>query len=317
MHTNFISCDWGTSSFRLRLIDAFANTVDEVTSQQGIAPTYQQWQTEPDSNRLSHYLAIIKENLQVLEQRNHISGLPVVISGMASSTIGMIELPYKPLPFNINGSDLTVESLQADDIPNRMVIVSGARTANDVMRGEETKVVGCAAGEGDIENAIFIFPGTHPKHVTIANNLVVDFKTYMTGEFFDLLSTRSILAVSVEKNADLQLGDSLTSFDKGVRDSFQHSLLHASFLVRTNEVFKTYTKSENYFYLSGLLIGYELKDLMQVKGKVVVAAGKVVSGQYLRALEVLGVAPIHNIAIKDADHCLIKGQMHVCAAYLR
>ena len=53
------------------------------------------------------------------------------------------------------------------------------------------------------EEQVFIFPGTHSKHVTVKNGNVIDIKTYMTGEFFELLSVKSILSATIEKTVDL------------------------------------------------------------------------------------------------------------------
>ncbi len=96
-------------------------------------------------------------------------------------------------------------------------------------------------------------------------NQAVDFKTYMTGEFFSLLSKNSILSNNVEESDDSLEGDDLKNFEEGVENSLKHNLLHTSFLARTNGLFNRNTKKENYYCLSGLLIGTELKDLIQNK----------------------------------------------------
>ncbi len=66
------------------------------------------------------------------------------------------------------------------------------------MRGEETQLIGCL--KSGKQDGFFIFPGTHSKHVEVEDGMVKDFKTYMTGEFFELLSQKSILLNSVEEN---------------------------------------------------------------------------------------------------------------------
>ncbi len=71
------------------------------------------------------------------------------------------------------------------------ILVSGFQTDTDIMRGEETKLLGFDIP--DDEERIFIFPGTHSKHVFVKNKTGIDFKTYMTGELFNLMSEKSIL----------------------------------------------------------------------------------------------------------------------------
>jgi 2-dehydro-3-deoxygalactonokinase len=38
--------------------------------------------------------------------------VPVVISGMASSSLGILEVPYKQIPFNISEPNLNVKTIE-------------------------------------------------------------------------------------------------------------------------------------------------------------------------------------------------------------
>lgn len=314
----FLSCDWGTTTFRLRLIETGnLTTIAEENNSLGIAAAFklfkQSWKLEKD--RLFFYLSIIQKNIGMLEQKSSISlqGFPLVISGMASSTIGMTELAYKELPFFIDGSDLHVKELKAsDNFPHDVLIISGCRTGNDVMRGEETQVAGCDPNPAYGEQ-IFILPGTHSKHITVTKNKVADIKTYMTGEVFDLLSKKSILAASVEEGGDLFDTKNKESFEKGVLDSVRLNLLHSSFLVRTNDLFKKLTKKENYSYLSGLVIGTELKELVKKDPASITLVSNDVLGQnYQVALQVLKIN--ENVKVQDADEATVKGQYRIYQA---
>ena len=52
MHKSFISCDWGTSSFRLRIVDALKGSIlCEIHTQQGIAATYASWKEQQNADR--------------------------------------------------------------------------------------------------------------------------------------------------------------------------------------------------------------------------------------------------------------------------
>jgi len=312
----FLSCDWGTSSFRLRLISAKnLEIIEETTLKQGIADTFKMWNQGPKNGleRLDFYLDIIAKEIRTLEKRigYSLENFPLIISGMASSTIGMVDLPYKNLPFSTSGKDLEKLVIEASTYPKQNVlIISGVRTENDVIRGEETKLVGCAA---DIDNGahVFIFPGTHPKHVFVKNKHAFDFKTYMTGEFFDLLSTESILSVSVKKNESFEKDGCLQSFERGVHESRNSNLLHSCFLVRTNQLFRKYSEEENYFYLSGLLIGAELNSLPVTGQNITIVANHSLGKQYGAALNVLNTARKATISTLDADDSLIKGQWEI------
>ncbi|AWO01160.1 2-keto-3-deoxy-galactonokinase [Chitinophaga alhagiae] len=301
---HFLSCDWGTSSFRLRLVEAGSLKVTaEERSGTGIAGTYQQWQ-QTSLPREDFFAAIINRQIATLAEKTGLplQEVPVVLSGMASSSIGMTELPYKELPFSLSGADLAVRTF------NRFIIISGASSGHDVMRGEETKITGCAAWLPDTEQEqLLLMPGTHPKHVTVHRRQALRFQSFMTGEFFDLLSTHSILAASVSAGGQLDDPACQDIFTEGVHAGRTGNLLHAAFMVRTNQLLKKVPPAHNHFYLSGLLIGSELKDVPP-RLPVYLVAGPLHTPLYTLACRVL---QIDVAAVIDADEALIHGQQAV------
>ncbi|HRH47329.1 MAG TPA: 2-dehydro-3-deoxygalactonokinase [Panacibacter sp.] len=311
---HFISCDWGTTSFRLRLIDATTKQIlAETKSVQGIATIYGLWKEQPSVDRILFYSNVILQQIRILKKKvgYSLDNLPVIISGMASSSIGMLELPYKQIPFNVNTAELNIHIIPATETcRHQMIIISGVCTANDVMRGEETILAGCSI-ENTNDEQLFIFPGTHSKHVVIQNGVVKEIKTYMTGELFDLLSSKSILSASVE--VDIMISNS-ESFIKGIREAATTNFLNSIFHVRTNQLLGASDKKENYHYLSGLLIGEELKDI-QNKNYVsvtVVSSGTLLT-LYTEALSVLGLKD--KSKQQEADEALIKGQALILNLY--
>ena len=304
----FISCDWGTSNFRLRLIDtATEKVLAEILSQQGIAATYNVWKEQQNTERFSFYSNYILTQVARLEEAfgNSLNDVPLVISGMASSAIGIKDLPYKKIPIALQPQHLPVHIEAATaTFPHKLILVSGVRSSNDVMRGEETKLIGCIMNQN--QKQLFILPGTHSKHIIIEDETLVDFKTYMTGELFSLLSTKSILSNSVEAHDEHT--EKNDSFIKGLLDASASSLLNNIFHVRTNALFNIMNTTGNYAYLSGLLIGSELKEVSSASLKhTTLVSGDTLRPLYLSALNSLGVTG--NIEIQDADEALIKGQV--------
>jgi 2-dehydro-3-deoxygalactonokinase len=163
------------------------------------------------------------------------------------------------------------------------------------------------------EDGCYIFPGTHSKHVQVRSGRVVDFQTYMTGEFFGLLSEMSLLSGSVEKNDSLGETGHADAFRKGVRDAAGSNLLHAAFRVRTNDLFGRLSAKANFHYLSGLLIGTELRTFA---GAAVTPAprgflccGAALKDYYEKALETLELCERVHIFPSDwVDTAVVRGQ---------
>jgi 2-dehydro-3-deoxygalactonokinase len=306
MDKQFLSCDWGTSSFRLRLIDSVSSKrVEESCSDEGVAKIYNKWlqKNTTDEERISFYSLVLKKHISNIEEKLKVSldEMPLVISGMASSTIGMMELPYKHLPIKVSIDELYVKKIKrSPGFKHDMIIISGIRTGTDIIRGEEVQLLGCAI---DLKNhqQVFVFPGTHSKHIIVEDGQIKNFKTYMTGEFFNVLSVNSLLSKSISAENAAEEFDKPV-FEKGVSDSLHTNLLHQSFMVRTNDMFQRLTKKENYWYLSGLLIGTELKELFQSNTEVItiVSEGRLVN-LYETACNVLNKGKkVHSADVNDA-----------------
>jgi len=313
---NFLSCDWGTSFFRLRYVHVPGLKFGSVESAEGIAATFEAWKRKSEKqngsggSRFEFFRNVIDQHVRLLEEHLGLSldGIPIIISGMASSSIGMIELPYKKTPFKIDGSGLEVKRIErTTDFNHRICIISGVRTDDDVLRGEETQLAGCNQPKDN--NVLYIFPGTHSKHILVKKGIAVDFKTYMTGEFFELLSQKSILSASVHGGGKLAGKENKQSFADGVKEAQRSNLLHSSFLVRTNELLKKIDSERNYYYLSGLLIGTELSESSKSnRVPITLVASGELRQLYLAAFKILS---LKNIRSTDSTIALLRGQLKI------
>jgi 2-dehydro-3-deoxygalactonokinase len=302
----------------LRLVEtAGATVIAEENSHYGIAKVCESWKQsgEPEDVRFFFYLDIIGQHIDALRKKlsSSLDGLPLVISGMACSTLGMIDLPYKELPFSTDGSDLVTKLAESgNNLKHDIIFISGVKTGSDAMRGEETQLVGCFPGE---QEQVFIFPGTHSKHVTVKNGRAVDIKTYMTGEFFELLSAKSILSASIEKMGDLNNEKNKRAFEAGVRESLHSNLLHNSFKVRTNYLFHKLTQQENYHYLSGLLIGTEIREIAVSDLDITLISNSHLRAHYETAFNLV-MNKTRSLITQDADEAIVAGQIKILTRLL-
>lgn len=291
----FLSCDWGTSSFRLRIVNLTDASIEgEYVNEAGIQATYHKFvESGNEENRVKFYFDQLKKEIKQMSINLHVNldGMLIVCSGMASSSIGIMELPYADLPIDVKGNSVGLEYFPiSDDFDHSLLLVSGLRSSDNVMRGEETQLIGVVrqlenfSGEG-----VFILPGTHSKHIKVKGYEVSNFKTYMTGEVFQLMAYQSILSKSVKMDA--RPNEKFQEiFKVGVEEGASSALLSVLFKVRTNELFDRYTKEENFHYLSGLLIGNELSNLVEEKdSKIYLCSEGKLHLNYAIGMEILGL----------------------------
>jgi 2-dehydro-3-deoxygalactonokinase len=301
---HFVSCDWGTTSFRLRLARTDdAGVLEEITSADGVKETFNHLPPNcPRAERERAFRTVLQQRLAELRQRARLNPdpLPIVISGMASSSVGWRELPYAPVPFSLDGSTARVEPIlpvagQGHQDP--VWLMSGVATTNDMMRGEETELMGLMSQRREPTGAeIVVMPGTHSKHIQIRRGAIVDFQTYLTGELFAVLCEHSLLRVSVTRaraTDPKSAASDQSSFREGAKFAADHGLPPGLFKVRARSVLDRLPARTNRSFLSGLLIGSELADLNRGKGKVpiLLAATGVLAVNYRWAAEELGLGP--------------------------
>lgn len=294
--SHFYSCDWGTSSFRLRLVDRQENrAIAETRDNTGVRSIFDS-ATAPLRPRA--FAEFLFRKLRELPEGGQ---APLVISGMASSTIGWKDIPYAQAPFALDGFGLRVEQLEWEAPPwlGKTFLVSGVATEREMMRGEETQAVGLMA-RPELARfrgaATLALPGTHSKHITIENSTVADFRTFMTGELFEVLAKHSVLRATVDGAS--AAADS-ESFREGVRTGAREGLASNLFQARTRGVLGKATPAENAAFLSGLLIGAELRQTDWSR-PVIVAAGANLAEAYAIAVETLAPAEATRVHIPPA-----------------
>lgn len=286
MQRQIISVDWGSSSLRLYLVSLEPlKIVATHQSQAGILQSYTAWQAAGQPRRKAFYEAQLKQEIERFSQhlRQDLSRLPRLISGMASSSLGWVELPYAELPFEASGAQMKYQALPETKDQAASWVFSGLVDKNDVMRGEESQWLGLMHSHPGSEKC-WIFPGTHSKHMQVVDRQVVGFSTFFTGELFQLLARHSSLRVSLNP---LPWSDAyIEAFASGVQQARQGNLLHDLFQIRARDLLHQADTSAAYFRLSGRLIGEELTGL-SAAGGIVLAANAALYPLYLLAFEVL------------------------------
>ena len=300
----FFSCDWGTTSFRLREVNrSDGRIVQELREASGARSLLEQCREGDSICREQVFAEFLQDRLQRILPTSAPAALRkpvrVFISGMASSSVGWRDIAYSLGPMALDGSTLRKEVLPLSLAGGRTAevhLISGVVFAEEMMRGEETEVLGLFT-EGQYSAlrtaARVILPGTHSKHVLIENSQITKARTFMTGELFDVLSSHSLLKASVLRASGTDTIGSLEepvcrkAFLEGVDMAAADGLSASLFQTRTRTVLHKVPTRVNRWFLSGLLIGSELSTLVSDPADlpILLAATELVSVAYRNALE--------------------------------
>ncbi len=267
-----IAVDWGTTSLRGARLDEVGRVLEEKSAPLGILNV-------PNGDFGAVFAAQFSDWMKP-------AGSVCLISGMAGSRQGWIEAPYVACPA---GPDELRRRLHWIE-PGRIALVPGLSDEQgevpDVMRGEEVQIFGAMRLAG-LAEGLFVLPGTHSKWATVRDGRVAGFRTCMTGEFYGLLSQHSILARTLQVNAPLDE----VAFLRGVaRAGNGEGLLHNAFGVRALGLFGRLSPAESASYLSGLLIGEELRSQdLSTGGEVIAIGAPALTARYALALRQDGV----------------------------
>ncbi len=274
----WIAVDWGTSNLRVWGVDANGGLVVEASSDKGMAKL----------DRAGFEPALLELIGGWLPEDRQI---PVVACGMVGARQGWLEVPYletpcKPVfPEAIGRPDTRDQRL-------RVFILGGIKQttpAPDVMRGEETQIAGVLSADPSFEGVLCL-PGTHTKWVRISAGEIVEFKTFMTGELFSLLSRQSVLRHSLDG-----AGSNGIEFARSIQLMMTEPASFAGqlFSIRAGNLVSGLEAGTAKARLSGLLIGAELAAAQNYwfdQSPVIVGNGAQ-SDLYLEGLRTLGRSP--------------------------
>jgi 2-dehydro-3-deoxygalactonokinase len=215
------------------------------------------------------------------------------MAGMVGSRQGWVEAPYCACPAGLDelvAALAPVRDPAARAAARDIAIVPGVSCecegVPDVMRGEEIKVLGALELLG-VDAAEILMPGTHSKWASVTAGRIRRFATAMSGEFYALLREHSILARTLPADEE---GFDAAAFDRGVDRALRgEGLLQTAFSVRTLALFERLPARAGASYLSGLVIGEELRGRpLEGVAEVVLIGAPRLADRFERALRRMG-----------------------------
>ncbi|MDT7816441.1 MAG: 2-dehydro-3-deoxygalactonokinase [Acidobacteriaceae bacterium] len=267
-----IAVDWGTSNFRAFRVSAEGSVFARASSPQGILRVGEGNFEEALRAEVGVWLAAGEKH--------------ILLCGMIGSRQGWVEAEYLPCPVGIDELADAVVPVPFSGASVRLVpgvIGPDAAGVPELMRGEETAAMGmldACAGAG-----LVCFPGTHSKWIQLSDRKIVSFTTCMTGELYGALRKCTILERTMTSNAAVDK----TAFDSGIaRSADPGGLLHHLFGVRTLPLMGQLKEEKSASYLSGLLIGHEVRATMPKGSHVHLVGAAHLCGLYAQVIEARG-----------------------------
>ncbi len=285
----WIAADWGTSHLRVWLMDTTGGVIERRDSADGMG------KLQPDAFEPA-LLKLVEDALPEGQST------PVIICGMAGARQGWAEAPYATVPCKPPSAQQA--RLVGTSNPRlRVRILPGVKQEHpaDVMRGEETQIAGFLALNPGYDGIICL-PGTHSKWAHISAGEIVSFRTFMTGELFQLLSRQSVLRHSVpeegwDEDAFAEALDTVMSRPERLAADL--------FGLRAGSLLHDLDGATARARLSGLLIGAELAAAKPywLGQQVALLGASAVAAPYRAALMAQSVP----VTLADAERMTLEG----------
>ncbi len=271
----WIAVDWGTTHLRAWVLDPARAEPAALSSADGMG------RLAPDE--FEHAL------LRLLDP--HLPAgqvVPIVACGMVGARQGWFEAPYASVPCPPPGiRDAVLAPARDPRLAVRILPGICQSDPPDVMRGEETQIAGLLADTPGFDGVICL-PGTHTKWVHLRNGAIDRFRTFMTGEIYDLLSRHSVLRHGMSQDAWDR-----DAYLEAIDDAMQRPRLVSAelFSLRAATLLHDMPPAVFRARLSGLLVGLELAGVLASEAidQVTLIGSEALSGPYAEALRSRGI----------------------------
>jgi 2-dehydro-3-deoxygalactonokinase len=267
-----IGIDWGSTNLRAFRFNDAGEVIERRTSPEGVLRVQNKSFDKVLREKVGDWL-------ETGETR-------ILLCGMVGSRQGWIEVKYVSCPAGI--TELANAVMEAPFSGAKVFVIPGvagfdACGVPEVMRGEETQVMGMVQtcnGSG-----LICLPGTHSKWVRFTDGMIESFMTCMTGDVYAALRANTILGRSMTVNDAIDNDVFLRGVDRSVNTG---GLLHHLFGVRALTLMDQLKEDSSASYLSGLLIGHEVRAVMPPKAHVHLVGDPRLCSLYSQAIQSCG-----------------------------
>lgn len=209
----------------------------------------------------------------------------VVACGMIGATDGWVEAAYVSCPIEL---DRLVDHAIPAPRPRTWILpgINSLCPSPDVMRGEETQILGTIISEPTERQSLICLPGTHSKWAKVQGGKLVSFRTFATGELHALSVDKSIYA-----NLTATGPFDEAAYCHGLEVSEDRAILNHLFQARSRVLVGDMSSKEAYWFLSGVLIGSEIHSVSLEAADLTLIADGELAHLYTLGCQILLGAP--------------------------
>ena len=294
----YITIDGGTTNTRVNLVEN-----ETIVATKKISRGAKAGIDDRDGLKLE-----LKNAIATLLGENHLCEkdiIKIIASGMITSEFGLYELPHLIAPTGIQELHDGMKEVSFPEISSiPFVFVRGIKVVSDslgecdIMRGEETELVGLMSLCGGDSHAIYVLPGSHSKIVSISRDGKINtFSTMLTGEMLMALSQNTILKDAVdlsvsECNEDHLKGGYLVAKTEGLNKAlFKLRIMKNIFKCPPEEVY-------NYFV--GAILCDEIDYILSLEADEIIIGGNQKIKNATAAL-IKSISDKHVTVISESD----------------
>ena len=260
----------------------------------------------------------LRDGINTILERNSLEQSAIsqiLASGMITSEYGLCKLDHTTLPA---GPGELHEAMHGELFPDICPIpwrfIRGVKSLGkdlsecDVMRGEETELMGLL--DYAREDALYILPGSHSKHVSIdKSGRITAFKTMMTGEFFAAVMQNTILRDAADFDHNRLVESELLH---GFEYCREHGVNESLFKTRILRNIFGAEKENCFSFLLGVVLCDEVKAILDAPEQTVVLGGQ---KQFREALRILltafGEKKIITLPDETVSFCVSLGAVRI------
>jgi 2-dehydro-3-deoxygalactonokinase len=193
----------------------------------------------------------------------------VLGAGMITSSLGLVEVPHVLAPAGAEKLSQCVRMKTFPEVsPLPFFLVPGVRIQRapcqlgsaeraDIIRGEETEIVGLLGPRNPGKPWLFVHLGSHAKAIQIdGRGRIIKSTSTLSGECLHVLRTQTILASRLARLKSRRLNERF--FFQGARYAKRSGLLRTLFMVRLLEENPRYRPADLYSFLVGALLRSDL-----------------------------------------------------------